>query len=801
MPPRPAFLEFGARNFVCKSCLSALRKQSIPTPWPIRQSSHVAKTFAPTRVKRRSPEQEAERLKTLQALGLARESAQKVVVNYFEQGDNGKLRRLRDQDEFGEALTDPGGQLDARLKAFEGQLKNVVDMAKTIANLGGKEEANKLRRQFAQDSDLDGDTLLEETDNPPISSLAIPIHGLNGNRQDRIHRLNNWIRRCTKAREKNNILPKDVQGLWKAYSAARATMSGRWNTVPASTWEVLWQILSTEYAFNTSRMSYIYILAKDMQQSGVSLRPEQQILALEAIFVDGWENEAIENHRRLVSTLGASPETFVPFWQLGLQMYCRVGDLERAQRIANTILESSYDSDPRFIQPLIKLCAETPKAVESGFQLYRDLRAHLGDSMTVGDYDIIISYFLTSGNADYALIIFTDMMKSGSVDLRGAQHYPPSIANPFFFGKWLKRLINTGDLEGAHNVLKFMRSREISPRPIQVNALIGSWLRSGTADNIQKAEDVAWAMINARVQFVELRRRKSTLTGVNLYTSGEGWPRANLETFSLLAENYRERSLTTKMGPLWQSFQEAEIAPNSFMLNQILVSLYQEGKNEMVLSLYKEMIARFDLKPDSHTFMALWQALPANCFLRIAPENRGTEASRNRALFAETIKHAPVLKSEDDTAMDEFLARNILHSFRKIKDHAGLLLAYRALRRILNYNPPEMVVFEMLIGTVDLERYTKNRRDGEKLIRARAHLDHYLEHRQRELANSGEIDDGEELPEQIRVEETGNFLELHLEAAFSGMEESEAQRLAIAAAGEMGLGDRAAHDAETGPDE
>ncbi|RYC63181.1 hypothetical protein CHU98_g3038 [Xylaria longipes] len=798
MPPRTALFDFGTRNFVCNSCRSALRKRSTVTPWPIRQSSQAAGALARGRTKHRSPAQEAERLKTMEALGLLRDAPNKVSVNYFEQGESGSLRRIEDEDEFAKSLTDPGGELDARLKEFEDQLQGVTVMAKAIEEMGGKEEADKLRKQFALDSDDNADELLEETDNLSISSLAIPINGLNGNRQDRIHRLNNWIKRCSRAREKNSLLPKDVQGLWKSYSAARATLSGRWHTVPNSTWEVLWQILSAEYTFITNRMSYIYALAKDMQQSGVSLRPEQQILALEAMFVDGWENEAIENHRRHVTTLGASPETFVPFWQLGLQMYCRVGDLERAQRIAGTILESPYEADPRVVQPLIKLCAETPTAVETGFKLYRDLRTSLGDLMVIEDYDTIISYFLASGNTEYALFIFVDMMKSGSVDLVGAQHYPPSIANPFFFGKWLKRLIGAGDLEGAFNVLHFMRSQGITPRAIQVNGLIGAWLRSGAADNVQKAEDVAFEMINTRLQFVESRRRQSSLHGVRLYQCGDGWPRANLETFSLLAENYIERGLTSKIGPLWESFQDTEIAPDSFILNHLLVSLLQEGKSDAVLPTYQEMFARFNLEPDSHTFMALWQALPANVFTRIRQRDLNAEALRTRALFAEMLKHAPIFKSKDGMEMDQFLARNILHSFRKIQDHAGLLLAYRALRRIFNYNPPDMVVFEILLGTLDLERLAK-RREGSKLIRARASLDNYLAHRHGELVQSGEVNDGEEMSPKLRVEETGDFLELQLETNFSDMEK-DAQRLAIEAAQEMGLQARAAQGAEAHPD-
>ncbi|KAI0200076.1 hypothetical protein F4808DRAFT_176980 [Astrocystis sublimbata] len=797
MPPRPALLELGRRNFICLACRTALRKRpTTTTPWPpIRHSSHTATTAAPSGSKRRSPEEDAERLKALKALGLAKDEPHQMTVNYFQQTDSGELRRFESEDQFNQEFSDPGGELDAHLKALEDQIKNVRDLAKTIEDMGGKEEVDKLQEQLSRHSGNSADELPATTDELPLASLAIPIRGLNGNRQDRIHRLNNWLRRCVRVRDRNRILPKDVQGLWKSYSAARTILSDRWDTVPAPTWEVLWQVLSAEYAFSTTRMTHVYALARDMHNAGLTLRPEQQILALEAMFVDGWQKEAIENHRRHVSTLGTNPDTFLAFWQLGLQMYCRTGDLERARRIASTILQSPHEVDPRFIQPLIKLCAETPAAVQIGFNLYRDLRDSLGESMAIEDYDTIISYFLTTGNTEHALFIFVDMMKSGTVDLVGAQHYPPSIANPFFFGKWLKRLIGHGDLHGAYNVLSLQRSQGITPRAIQVNGLIGAWFRSGTAKHAKQAEEVAWAMINTRIQFVKMRKRNTSIPAVNLYQAGDGWPRANLETVSLLAENYKQRGLLDKMGPLWEAISATEIAPDSFVINQLLLSLIQAGRSEAVATTYEELFARFDLEPDSRTFMALWQGLPANRLARVPPRDLEAQAQQSRALFADMVKHASIFRTPDGMNIDGFLARTILHSFRKIQDRAGILLALRGLRRIFKYNPPDMVVFELLIETMDLENVVK-RGEGIKIMGAQTSLQHYLSYKKADLLRSGKLQEGQEMSPELRAEETGNFLELQLQTAFDDMEETQALQLAIEAADAMGLRSQAAQDIE-----
>ncbi|KAI2638156.1 hypothetical protein GGS21DRAFT_509978 [Xylaria nigripes] len=794
MPPRPALFEFGTRNFICYSCLSGLRRQSAVTPWPIRHFSQGSAT----RKKRRSPEQEAERKKTMETLGLLKENANKIAVNYYEQGESGMLLPLQDENEFNKALVDPGGELDARLKEFEDQLQNVTSMAQIIEKMGGKEEVYNLRKRVSQDSDDDDvDDSSEETNLPLLSALAFSLKGFQGHDQDRIHRLNRCIGRYVKLKDtQSEFQPRFIANFWNRYLAARPLMRKRWHTVQGPAWDVLWKVFSIDHEFEASgnRFPRIYYLTKDMQSGGISLRPEQQLLAIEAMFVEGWVKEAQENHRRRALTLGESSTTSVRYWQLGLQMYCNVGDVERAERTAQIISESPYEVDPRYVLPLIKLYVDTSGSVESGFKLYRDLRAKLGDSIVIEDYDTIISYFLAAGHTEFALFIFVDMMKSGSIDLSLCKEYPPCVANPFFFGKWLKRLIGTGDLEGALSVLRLMRSRNIKPRAIQVNGLIGAWLRSGTADNVKKAEDIAWAMINTRLQFVELRRRESNFVGLNLEQSGDGWPRATLETFSLLAESYRERGLMAKMGSLWRSFQGAEVAPDSFLMNQILWSILQEGKDEMVLDIYNKMLKQFKTKPDPHTFMVLFQSLPANRSVKLQPKDIDVETSRTRSLYAHLIKHASIFKTNDGMVMDLFLARTILHSFRKTQDHCGLLLALRGLRRIFNYNPTDMVIFELMLNTKDLDRLPR-RREGHKLIKAKTMFDDYLQYRYMELVKAGEISEDAMMPPEIRVEEAGNFLEFHLETALSDMEENEARDLAMETAIEMGLQTREAQEA------
>ncbi|KAI0842086.1 hypothetical protein F5Y06DRAFT_258955 [Hypoxylon sp. FL0890] len=769
MPPRTLLVE----NFICRSCLSTLRKQAPAAQWALRRSlSQATQPLASESPSHVSRDQELERQKTLETLGLLKGRKNEAVsVNYFEQGKGGKLRRLRDEDEFGQRLMDPDGEMETRLKEMEQELEQATQFTKIVEEIWGKHGAEKLRKRVAsQDESLPKPALLlHEEDWPPQGRIYIV-------------QLNNMIRTVGRKVHSGVLAPKRISSLWKYYSAARITLSKRWESVHADIWDLLWQILAADHENNPNRMSHIYTLAKDMQKAGISLRGDQRLLAIEATFINGFREEAITTHKKLVTTLGAAPETFVEFWQLGLRMYCLVGDMARAERVVNTLLGSPHETDARFLIPFIRMCAENPATAEKGFELYQRLRSALGDSITIEDYDQVISYFLASSQTEFAFYIFVEMMTSKTVDLRGTHKLPASVASPFFYGKWLRRLIAAGDLQGAYNVLLHMKSRGVMPQAIVVNGLIGAWLRSGTADNIQKAEEVAWAMINARMQFLGIRKDMQNLAAfVRLRQYGEGWPRANLETFSLLAENYRNRGIHNKMEELWTAFRQAEIAPDSFILNQLLFSYLQDGQGKHVAALSRDLANQYQVEPDSWTFLVLWQALPVNRLVQIPPGQLLEEISRTRSLFAEMVKSAHIFAT---SGIDAQLARYVLHSFRKLDDKHGLLLAYRALRQIFKFKTPDIIVLELHVGSMDLERTGKGR-SGNRLMHAGKQIEGYMKQRHQELIASGQLGAADNMPDDVKQKELEDFLEALLQSRITE-NESTGQLLAQAAI-EMGL--------------
>ncbi|KAK8056247.1 hypothetical protein PG993_001474 [Apiospora rasikravindrae] len=805
MLPKSLKVDLDCPSFVCKSCLASLRRaprHSAIVAFGLRKSSSQAtgekppqalSTDRPSPAAR--PNDDAERLRTLRSLGLLKESEPaepKVKVNYFEEAKGGKLRRLNGQDEFAGSLMDPGGEFAGQLEEMEQSLEKVNSIAKVLEERafdrpshapdqtpppGGVETAY----DTMADMQLMESYVREQQSGAPSSRSILINPGTGYRARHAILRLNEKLQKSAKFLDSGRLGPKERNRLWRYYSNAKPAFCGNWNVVPREAWDVLWDVLAADTPDNTNRMARIYALTKDMTVAGVPMSPERQLLAVESMFIEGWKKEAIDNHRRWAATLGTNPKTFNEFWQLGLRMYCQVGDVERAERIANIILESPQESDPRFLIPLVRAHVDRSReGADKAYDVYDWLRSLLGNKITIDDYDQVMSLFLAANRTEHALWVFVDMMSSGSIRLKGKSRIPLAVANPFFVGKWVKRLIGNGDYKGARDVLLLMKSKGVVLRPIQVNGLIGAWLRSGSAENYKHADDTAWAMINARLQFVRHRR---ALRDLKMQAAGPSWPCATLETFSLLAENYQARGLYTKVEEVWDAFAQAEIAPNSFMVNQLLSAYLGSGRGKDVASCWQRLRAGYDIPPDPWVFTSLWRSLPVNRLRSVPREQVGSEIMASRKLFSEMVLHVRSFNGED---VDNSLARVILHTFRRLHDQVGLLVAYRTLRELFGYADPGPLVFELLLGTTDVAKATaRTAKAKQRLMLAVSQVERFLAHRHGELVNAGQLGANEEMTSEMKAAEMGNFLDLQLEADISVLPDGEA--LFVEAASQMGV--------------
>jgi len=636
---------------------------------------------------------------------------------------------LRDSEEFNNVFNDVDEDMESTINELEQKLQDTAKLVQLMEKYGMKDKAYELKRQYGSRQAIQG--------SPPV----IPDDCWPRGKVFHIGRLNTYLQNAFEDVNKGKITPKIVSSMWKYYSAARKTLSTSWDKVPKEVWELLWQIFSYEKEWNVSRMAHINVLAKDMQAAGLPLDGPQQLLAIEAMFISGWQKEAIENWKKAASSLGSKSESFKEYWELGARMCSLSGDLERAERAIDTLFESSHKSDPRILVPLIRACAQKEATEEKAWKHYLQLRELLGDSITIEDYDEVIAAFLSTNHTELGLQAFVDMMFSTCIDIRGKKKLPPTVGNQFFLGKWLKRLIGAGDLDGAFSVIKYMEEKGILGSAIQINGLIGAWLRTETEENVKKAEELAWSMIRSRLLFVQLRQREALLewpVRLTMATPTEEAPglrfvpKATLETFSLMAENYRRRSLHKDMEKLWAAFEKAEMATNSFMMNQLLESFIQNGEAQKALDFYFSMTREHSIPPDAHTFLALLKSLSVNRLVVKYDELLEQDTVMCRQFFRDMVDTPWTFDSE---SIFDQLPRSILHSLLKLEDYAGMLAACRAMRELFSFAPSETLLVELAAGSMSLSLPTQ--RNKKLLMNASRVTQSFLEERRVALEKEG----------------------------------------------------------------
>lgn len=722
MPPKPFLFDLQCRNsFVCRSCLAAFRT---------KQPQALPRLYTKSALQRPSQPSGTRS----QASRLIKPDEEQPKVRYFQQQEGGSVLPLSGSDAFSGQLNEMGADLELRLKELEEKLQDAAGLRKMLQKHGLHDEIDRLEKQ------LD----LEEEDAEDDEQSLIPSireTGLRNAQRRHIARLNSCLRNASRAVRKGLPSKKIISNTWKHYSLARPGLSLTWENVPKEAWDALWEVFSWEDESNPNRMAHTCALAKDMTAAGVQLNDARQLLAIEAMFIEGWRKEAVDNWKRVVVTVGSKPELFNEYWELGVRMCSLHGDLDRAERAADTLLNSSSgEADARVLIHLIRAYAATPDCGKKAWKFYRLLRERLGSSMQIEDYDEVISCFLATNQMEFALHTFVDMMFSGAIDMQGRTKLPSSVSNHFFLGKWLKRLIGAGDLDGAHNVLKFMQSKGIMAAAVQVNGLIGAWLRSSTAENLEKADKLAWAMIRSRLTFVKLRQREAALEWPLRLLEGGGShnadtseltfvPKATLETFSLMAENYRSRGLHGRLEELWVAFKESEIATDAFMMNQLIESHAEEARGEEARELYRMMTQDHHILPNSHTFFALFKTLAVNrvWWPSLTEDLKEQDRALCRQIFRDLLRSSWVF--DDDGGMHEIQAKMVLHSFRKSGDYVGLLVALQALKQILHFPVSQIVVLEMIAENDDLHRPTP--RAKEQILKARRTIEFIIAERRR----------------------------------------------------------------------
>lgn len=560
--------------------------------------------------------------------------------------------------------------------------------------------------------------------------------------------LSRWIKRAVVRIRQGEFERNAVALNWRRFDILQPLISRGQVVVPPETWDALWEMFSREGLGKSERMARIKQLYRTMSNAGIPLSDGRHLLAIEATFEDGSQDEALESWKRLAVDLGSREKSAatLAYWELGIRMFSYLGDHARAERASKALFERAspdVPADPRVLLHLMRAYLAHPDTAEKGFLLYRrmrDLAAKLNKPMEIGDFDDVIALFLNIGHTDFAMYAFTDMMFAGAINLYGKSKLPNQLKNNFFFGKWLKRLIGAGDLDGAYKVLVYMQRNGVLAASIQVNGLIGAWLRTGLDPARRKAEKLAHAMIGSRKAFVDLRERQRFSQGpIRLVDNrpdrsssrqrpGLDYglvPRATVETFIILATNYRERKLFTSLEKLFVEYKKCRMPGDAMMMNELMMAAVAQNRGDKARELYHLMVHEHGILPSADTFAILFSSLEVNLLREqaIRPAMLPQYQCDVRGIFSEMLASSWVYADQArHNRLSQSHARLILHSFRKTKDWAGVATALAVLRSTLQFRMTRVVVLEMLAGIEGIDRPAPSPRVHKAALRATVQL-------------------------------------------------------------------------------
>jgi len=529
---------------------------------------------------------------------------------------------------------------------------------------------------------------------------------------------------------------KIMKELWKWYLRACRNVPGFKSSITPSAWKLLWQSQSEFISTNLNKEENLLELARNMEELGLTLAPEQQEQKIEALIVSGREEEAISMWRKEYSATNQSDKANL---EQGVKLFAACGEIREAVRVLRKYEQNVSDHDPRIAQPLIQAGIQTGND-HMAFALYLKLRDQLGDKMQMTDYDVVMASFLSHDRKDLALAVFRDMMLRGSqtiekrrktieeeqklstrlmdrigvmqresttrqelnrVSLQVLTRLPVQWQNKFFFASWMKKLIGMGDVEGATKVVELMYQRGIAPDATHLNGLIGGYFRSGTREHIERGESIAWSMIRKRIEqsseredhpiythkvlddFTQFQDEASEAHSIPLDLS-RPVPNATLETFNVLGTHYMTKKQWSYLQHLYYMMKPADIKMSSFFMNEMLfMRLYTNGPGRTWADFLEYSKTT---KPDIETFDCLWQAQQDSTGKPTYPTS-STMTSHEislpppRSLFSTMLAWLTTLPSSTSDALvltPELYAR-ILTTLVNSNDFPGSIVAIHAI--------------------------------------------------------------------------------------------------------------------------
>ncbi|OGE52973.1 hypothetical protein PENARI_c009G08312 [Penicillium arizonense] len=525
------------------------------------------------------------------------------------------------------------------------------------------------------------------------------------------------------------------QELWKWYRRCKQTVPHFLSIMPEGAMEAIWNSQATGDIEQATRSTHLRILVQDATSLGQALTTPQILSYITSLHDDGATNLALEQWEAYQTELSQEKEDLEEYWKLGVRLFAAESNPQRAQDIALAFLANDRNRQPRVLIPIIIAWGKLPgkEAEVKAWALYLQLKTFLGSEMTMDDYDQVSIGLLTAGRLDTAVAIFKDMMVTGqdpsndstalyksALGLAGNLHassinendvnkvslsvlkvLPRRFQNRFFYASWMKKLIGMGEVDSAALVIELMYERGVKPDSKHLNGIIAGWLREGNSSARNKAERLAWSMIQHRINTVwerfqpeqnspQVQVKHEQVEGTRLPRFMQrAIPPASIETFSILLLHYTRRGDEDMVKYLVKCLGDAQIRPNSYFMNHLL---YAELRKQDVRSLWsKFQTMSAAIRPDLETYACLWDCAKLQYDRGRTAFDIGFPSARQ--LYANMMSWysqlSPHAQKFTQTQMPKALYDQIVRCFCLSKDVSGTLVALHSMRSIFGFTPDE----------------------------------------------------------------------------------------------------------------
>ncbi|KAH8725338.1 hypothetical protein GQ44DRAFT_707559, partial [Phaeosphaeriaceae sp. PMI808] len=527
--------------------------------------------------------------------------------------------------------------------------------------------------------------------------------------------------------------------LWKAYKLAKHADQQLPSRLSDSMWESLWDMESVRGPDNPRRTLHLEELYRDLISTGRSGTLAQKVEYLECLFLNGSEEEALDEWERDQVQHSTEPE----YLGLGAKLYALSDHIDNARALMDKIFEMDCGYDSSIALHVIRAHTSSDREEhhDAAMDIYSKLKARENVKMTAEDYDACLVGFLEAKHATYAKQVFQDMIKDGllaaalkdnsktevltrlnllyrlgtDTNTRAglvlcALEVLPEDYHSHIYGDWMQLAVIEKKPEAVTAILDIMLQSGSTPQTFHFNLLLRAFLRTKHSPKVLKAENIGWKMIDEarKVHYQSLRLTSSTGSPRKHTKPAEPqslenvkvFPPANQTTVAMIMQHHADKLQWEHVDYLQRKLKGIGITPNSSIMNVLLSNKFRQGAYTEAWTIYKQLTGTAlespsdGVFPSGATFRILWMMLQSA--YRDVPMRSNPSLPTPRELLRETLEWWAKCRSRYDAtrfqmglagSKDLAISPLILHCFSYKKDFTGSIVALHVLRNVFNIFP------------------------------------------------------------------------------------------------------------------